>query len=70
MPISTKPDKIKERELRPASEWVQVSDFRKAISWAYEKKITSGVGDGTRFGTNQTCTRGQIVTFLYKAREL
>ena len=48
----------------------QNSDFRKAISWAYEKKITSGVGDGTRFGTNQTCTRGQIVTFLYKAREL
>ncbi len=48
----------------------QNSDFRKAISWAYEKEITNGVGDGTRFGTNQTCTRGQIVTFLYKAREL
>lgn len=31
MPISTKPDKIKERELRPASEWVQVSDSREAI---------------------------------------
>ncbi len=46
------------------------SDFRKAISWAYENRITSGIGDGTRFGPNQTCTRGQIVTFMYNARDI
>ena len=34
--------------------------------WAYENDVTGGVGDG-KFGVGQTCTRGQIVTFLYKA---
>ncbi len=46
------------------------ADFRKAISWAYEHKITSGTGDGTKFSPDQTCTRGQIVTFLYNARSI
>lgn len=46
------------------------SDFQKAISWAYENGITKGVGDGTKFGPDQTCTRGQIVTFLYNAKDL
>ncbi len=46
------------------------SDFQKAISWAYENGVTSGIGDGTRFGPSNTCTRGQIVTFLYNAKEL
>ena len=45
------------------------SDFQKAISWASENGITSGVG-GNRFGSNRTCTRGQIVTFLYNARSI
>ena len=37
-----------------------------AILWAVENGITSGMGDGT-FGVGQTCTRAQIVTFLYAA---
>ncbi len=45
------------------------SDFQKAISWASENGITSGVG-GNKFGPDKTCTRGQIVTFLYNAKEL
>ena len=36
-----------------------------AILWAVENGITGGLGDGT-FGVDQTCTRGQIVTFLYR----
>lgn len=40
--------------------------YYKAVLWAVENGITSGVGNG-RFGPGQTCTRGQIVTFLYKA---
>ena len=36
-----------------------------AILWAVENEITGGLGDGT-FGVDQTCTRGQIVTFLYR----
>ena len=40
--------------------------FYKAVLWAVENGITSGVGGG-KFGASDTCTRGQIVTFLYKA---
>ena len=44
-----------------SSDW-----FCKAILWAAEHGITKGVGDGL-FGVNDTCTRAQIITFLYKA---
>lgn len=37
----------------------------KAIIWAWEKGITLGV-DATHFEPNATCTRGQIVTFIYR----
>ncbi len=38
--------------------------YYQAVLWAYQNGITSGV-DATHFGPNQTCTRGQVVTFLY-----
>ena len=37
-----------------------------AVAWALENGITNGLDDGT-FGVNSTCTRGQSVTFLYRA---
>ena len=37
-----------------------------AILWAVEKEITNGTGNGN-FSPDNTCTRGQIVTFLYRA---
>ena len=37
-----------------------------AVSWAYQNGITSGISD-VRFGVGSTCTRAQIVTFLYAA---
>ena len=37
-----------------------------AILWAVEKGITNGTSK-TRFSPAKTCTRGQIVTFLYRA---
>ena len=40
--------------------------YAKAVAWAVENGITGGTGDGT-FGVNNTCTRGQSVTFLYRA---
>ena len=40
--------------------------FADAVRWAVEKKITSGTST-TTFGPGSTCTRGQIVTFLYQA---
>ena len=41
------------------------------VSWAYEKKVTTGLNDGTnRFGVGLTCSRAMIVTFLYRFNEI
>ncbi|MBR4087601.1 MAG: S-layer homology domain-containing protein [Clostridia bacterium] len=40
--------------------------FYDAVLWAVEKGITNGM-DATHFAPDATCTRGQIVTFLYRA---
>ncbi|MEY8318268.1 S-layer homology domain-containing protein [Oscillospiraceae bacterium 50-58] len=42
------------------------ADYAQAVAWAVENKITSGTG-GNNFSPAATCTRGQIVTFLYRA---
>lgn len=42
------------------------SYYAKAVAWAVENGITTGVGGG-RFDPNSTCTRGQIATFLRRA---
>ena len=39
--------------------------FYEAVLWAVEKGITKGT-DTTHFSPDDTCTRGQIVTFLYR----
>ena len=36
-----------------------------AILWAYENGVTGGLNP-TTFGVDKTCTRAQIITFLYK----
>ena len=41
------------------------SDFYNAILWASQKGITAGT-TATTFSPNATCTRAQIVTFLYR----
>ena len=49
---------------------VKVSDFfYKAVLWAVEKGITTGTGDGTTFEPGANCNRGQIVTFLSRAKD-
>ena len=45
----------------PAGSW-----YAEAVAWAAENGITDGIGGGL-FGSNNDCTRGQIVTFLYRA---
>ena len=42
--------------------------YLKPVLWAVENGITTGISD-TEFGPDRTCTRGQIVTFLYAAAE-
>ncbi len=39
--------------------------YYKAVLWAVENKITSGMSD-TLFAPDATCSRSQIVTFLYR----
>ena len=44
--------------------------FYKAILWGSQKGVTKGYIAGPKkgnFGVNDNCTRGQIVTFLYRA---
>ncbi len=41
------------------------ADYAQAVAWAVEKKVTKGTG-GNKFSPNNTCTRGQIMTFLYR----
>ena len=40
--------------------------YTDAVLWAVEQGITQGMGDGT-FGTDKTCTRAQVATFLWRA---
>ena len=37
-----------------------------SVLWAVEEGITQGTGKG-KFSPDRDCTRGQIVTFLYRA---
>ncbi len=56
----------------PKSETTKFTDvsakafYAKAVAWAVENEVTKGMTE-TTFCPNDTCTRGQIVTFLYRA---
>ena len=56
-------------EPRTASSFTDVpasAYYAKAVAWAIENGITNGMTE-TTFAPNATCTRGQSVTFLYRA---
>lgn len=40
--------------------------YAAAVAWAEKNGVTGGIGGGL-FGSDNTCTRAQIVTFLYRA---
>ena len=44
------------------------SYYANAVAWAVENGVTNGIGDGL-FGPDNSCTRAQIVTFLFRAYE-
>lgn len=51
------------------SSFTDVTDsasYAKAVSWALDKGVTGGTSN-TTFSPDATCTRAQIVTFLYRA---
>ncbi len=41
------------------------ADYAQAVAWAVAQGVTKGTS-ATTFGPDNTCTRGQIVTFLYR----
>ena len=41
------------------------ADYAQAVAWAVEQEITSGTS-ATTFSPDDICTRGQIVSFLYR----
>ncbi len=43
--------------------------YETAVLWAVEQGITKGTSD-TTFSPDATCSRGQIVTFLYRSEQL
>ena len=45
----------------PADSW-----YAEAVAWAAANGVTEGIGGGL-FGSDSDCTRGQIVTFLFRA---
>ena len=52
----------------PAQAFTDVSKqdyFYDAVNWAVEKGVTNGVSE-TSFAPASPCTRGQIVTFIYR----
>ena len=57
----------------PFKDVAKTNAFYKAILWGYQNKITTGYTSGAKkgtFGINENCTRGQIVTFLYRLNNL
>ena len=60
--------KVKEDEVCPSSAFVDVKNdwTHKGIDYAVTKGITNGI-DSTHFKPDATCTRGQVVTFLWRA---
>ncbi len=62
-------DPAKTAEIPAAGPFTDVPEgtyFRDAVMWAYETGVTSGTSD-TEFSPQATCTRGQVVTFLWRA---
>ena len=57
-----------DKESHEPMTFTDVSDtayYAEAVNWAVTKKITEGVGNDL-FGSNDPCTRAQIVTFLWR----
>lgn len=51
----------------PFSDVSESAYYYKAVLWAVEQGITTGVSK-TSFGPDKTCTRGQVATFLWRAQ--
>ena len=51
---------------KPFKDVVKGAYYYDAVMWAFENNVTKGIGNDM-FGPDNSCTRAQIVTFLYRA---
>ena len=59
-------DKVEpESDENPFVDVKEADYFYQPVLWAVENKITAGTGNG-KFSPEDPCTRGQVVTFLYR----
>ena len=58
-----------ETEENPFKDVSEGDYFYKAVLWAVENNVTYGTSK-TKFSPANTCTRAQVVTFLYRAAQL
>ena len=65
--IAGKPEVTSEKKFTDVPEGN--AELVNATAWAVENGVTTGTGDGTTFSSANKCTRGQIVTFLYRANQ-
>ena len=57
---------IPETDQNPFGDVKDTDYFYQPVLWAVENGITAGTGAG-KFAPDDSCTRGQVVTFLYRA---
>lgn len=50
----------------PFTDIISTKWYYKAAIWSYENKVVNGHGDGTIFAPNNTITRSETVTMLYR----
>lgn len=64
--VDIKASFTEQAEVGPFDDVAGDAYYCEAVKWAQELGITDGVGNGL-FGPEQSCTRAQIVTFLWRA---
>ena len=62
----TECDRCDATRMTPFNDVVESSFYETPVAWAVEQGITNGIS-ATDFGSNNTCNRAQVVTFLWRA---
>ena len=66
-PVQRKPDRIHWSLAKPFVDVEEGRYYYTPVLWAVYAGVASGI-DRTHFMPEQTCTRGQVVTFLWRAK--
>ena len=66
LPVQSCHKRVEERpQVNTFTDVADSAYYADAVKWATEQGITKGISS-TLFGPDETCTRAQIVTFLYR----